>query len=622
MKKILCLLFTLCICLFFKIDGVFAATRLCLDFPKSDIDISSNITIQGWIMSTEEVSDILAYVDGEKIDFKYERTQRNDVLQVITGYGDSENNKLPGFNGYVDFSTFTDGVHTFKIEVLGNNNELLSNMERNIKLSKYKTTLRLDSPLGGITSRGTTLNYSGWYLSTAEKNHIQVLINGNDETPGIERVFREDAIRVYGSEYGINSDYLAGYKGSIDVSKYKDGNLNIKINIIDDNTGELLSNVERNIKLNKYKTTLRLDSPSGGITSKGPTLNYSGWYLSTAEKNHIQVLINGNDETPGIERVFREDAIRVYGSEYGINSDYLAGYKGSIDVSKYKDGNLNIKINIIDDNTGELLSNVERNIRLKKYDGIITIDYPNRNNFNKSSTLKVQGWQLSTANQSLVKIYIDDREYEVLEYARADVINAYPNSYGGPSVNLTPGFSSTISLNSYSEGIHRLKIILLGNTNEVIEEKIISFYVYEHTYFGIDVSSHQGRINWAEVKSSGIDFAIIRLGYGSNFSSQDDSQFWNNVRGAAEQGIPYGVYLYSYATLLHGPSGLNVDSPNSDSEAAHSLRLLNSLSSFERSQFKLPVFVDMEESKTIYLGKPFLTAIADNFCSTMVVNGY
>ena len=507
MKKILCLLFTLCICLFFKIDGVFAATRLCLDFPKSDIDISSNITIQGWIMSTEEVSDILAYVDGEKIDFKYERTQRNDVLQVITGYGDSENNKLPGFNGYVDFSTFTDGVHTFKIEVLGNNNELLSNMERNIKLSKYKTTLRLDSPLGGITSRGTTLNYSGWYLSTAEKNHIQVLINGNDETPGIERVFREDAIRVYGSEYGINSDYLAGYKGSIDVSKYKDGNLNIKINIIDDNTGELLSNVERNI-------------------------------------------------------------------------------------------------------------------RLKKYDGIITIDYPNRNNFNKSSTLKVQGWQLSTANQSLVKIYIDDREYEVLEYARADVINAYPNSYGGPSVNLTPGFSSTISLNSYSEGIHRLKIILLGNTNEVIEEKIISFYVYEHTYFGIDVSSHQGRINWAEVKSSGIDFAIIRLGYGSNFSSQDDSQFWNNVRGAAEQGIPYGVYLYSYATLLHGPSGLNVDSPNSDSEAAHSLRLLNSLSSFERSQFKLPVFVDMEESKTIYLGKPFLTAIADNFCNTMVVNGY
>jgi GH25 family lysozyme M1 (1,4-beta-N-acetylmuramidase) len=66
---------------------------------------------------------------------------------------------------------------------------------------------------------------------------------------------------------------------------------------------------------------------------------------------------------------------------------------------------------------------------------------------------------------------------------------------------------------------------------------------------GIDVSYAQGKIDWAKLKGK-IDFAIIRCGFGSNYTNQDDSQWLNNVKGCEANGIPYGVYLYSYATTI------------------------------------------------------------------------
>lgn len=60
---------------------------------------------------------------------------------------------------------------------------------------------------------------------------------------------------------------------------------------------------------------------------------------------------------------------------------------------------------------------------------------------------------------------------------------------------------------------------------------------------GIDVSTHEGDIRWEEVKGN-IDFAIIRAGYGKN---NIDSRAVANVRGCEENGIPFGLYWFSYA---------------------------------------------------------------------------
>jgi len=66
---------------------------------------------------------------------------------------------------------------------------------------------------------------------------------------------------------------------------------------------------------------------------------------------------------------------------------------------------------------------------------------------------------------------------------------------------------------------------------------------------GIDVSAHQGRINWAQVAASGVDFAIIRCGFrGQSVGAiYEDAYFKTNVAGATANGIKVGIYFYSTA---------------------------------------------------------------------------
>ena len=127
---------------------------------------------------------------------------------------------------------------------------------------------------------------------------------------------------------------------------------------------------------------------------------------------------------------------------------------------------------------------------------------------------------------------------------------------------------------------------------------------------GIDVSSHQGTINWQKVKQAGIEFAIIRLGYGDNIERQDDTQFLNNVNGCIANNIPFGVYIYSYATNINGNASVQ-------SEIEHTKRQLDKIS-------KKPfcVYIDMEDASTQKLGKDRLTYFAEQFCIQIGALGY
>lgn len=132
---------------------------------------------------------------------------------------------------------------------------------------------------------------------------------------------------------------------------------------------------------------------------------------------------------------------------------------------------------------------------------------------------------------------------------------------------------------------------------------------------GIDVSKWNGTIDWNKVKSDGITFAIIRCGYGSNYTSQDDETFLSNVRGAQAAGIKNGVYLYSYATKATGPA------PSGESEGAHAVRLLKE-AGLSPSDLALPVFLDMEDASTVGVGNRQLAAIATAFCDVVKREGY
>lgn len=73
---------------------------------------------------------------------------------------------------------------------------------------------------------------------------------------------------------------------------------------------------------------------------------------------------------------------------------------------------------------------------------------------------------------------------------------------------------------------------------------------------GIDVSENNGYVDWNAVKAAGMDFAIIRLGFGNRHL---DTNFYENVNGALAVGLKIGVYYYSYA----------LDEPAARSEARY-----------------------------------------------------
>ena len=98
----------------------------------------------------------------------------------------------------------------------------------------------------------------------------------------------------------------------------------------------------------------------------------------------------------------------------------------------------------------------------------------------------------------------------------------------------------------------------------------------------IDVSYHNGVINWERVKASGCAGAILRCGYGDDIASQDDKQWIRNLAECERLGIPVGVYLYSYATCDR----------QAKSELEHILRLIKG------HTFQLPIFIDVEEPGT------------------------
>ncbi len=97
---------------------------------------------------------------------------------------------------------------------------------------------------------------------------------------------------------------------------------------------------------------------------------------------------------------------------------------------------------------------------------------------------------------------------------------------------------------------------------------------------GIDVSKHNGVIDWEKIKASGINFAIIRIGHGSDIASQDDSQAERNMNECERLGIPYGVYIYSYA----------LTEEEAESEAQHTLRMI------EGRNPVMGVWFDMEDA--------------------------
>lgn len=152
--------------------------------------------------------------------------------------------------------------------------------------------------------------------------------------------------------------------------------------------------------------------------------------------------------------------------------------------------------------------------------------------------------------------------------------------------------------------------------NLIVNEN--GFYEYMEngqliSHKGIDVSKHQGAIDWQQVAADGVEFAFIRVGlrgYESGLVVLDE-QFENNIKGATTNGIKAGVYFFSQATTQE--------------EAVEEANFV--LQNIAPYKIECPVVVDVEkvsdsQARMNQISMEQRTANVKAFCDTIAAAGY
>lgn len=123
---------------------------------------------------------------------------------------------------------------------------------------------------------------------------------------------------------------------------------------------------------------------------------------------------------------------------------------------------------------------------------------------------------------------------------------------------------------------------------------------------GIDVSQHNGKIDFAKVKQDGINFVIIRIGWiGNKENHTIDTYFEENYKNAKASGLKIGFYVYSY-----------VENENAMNSAINWIK-----NKITGKTYEYPIFLDVEDKQIKNLSKELLTNLCKIFCNSFNNSG-
>lgn len=205
---------------------------------------------------------------------------------------------------------------------------------------------------------------------------------------------------------------------------------------------------------------------------------------------------------------------------------------------------------------------------------------------------------------------------EVLENIRTELNNGdtilqtlrplYPDDlivYSGGQYNFVP-INRNLKLHQYDPA--NVNILESGEYQYLKDGQVIS-------HKGIDVSKHQGEIDWNLVAQDGVEFAFIRVGYRGYGSGKmvEDEYFEDNIKGAIAAGIKVGVYFYSQAV-------------NEEEILEEAAFVLEKIAPY---RIECPVVFDVErvagdEGRMNNISVEERTALTLLFCQTIESSGY
>ena len=259
------------------------------------------------------------------------------------------------------------------------------------------------------------------------------------------------------------------------------------------------------------------------------------------------------------------------------------------------------------------------------------IDSKFQNNANDLAAAAEAGSQTEESTQEVVKTYTqeevdaliaeakqqDEEENKILSGIRDGLTSGttmvetlrpyYPNELvvvSNGTFNFVP-IRDDLQKNDYV--LENLNILEDGEVQYMQDGQVVS-------HKGIDVSKHQGNIDWTKVAADGVEFAFIRVGlrgYGTEGKLVEDEYFEQNVKGALQAGIKVGVYFYSQAIT--------------DEELLEEANLV--LEKVKPYNIELPIVFDVEKvsggkGRANELSVEERTRLTALFCQTIQDAGY
>lgn len=261
------------------------------------------------------------------------------------------------------------------------------------------------------------------------------------------------------------------------------------------------------------------------------------------------------------------------------------------------------------------------------------IDSKFQDNANDLAAAAEAGSQTEESTQEVVKTYTqeevdaliaeakqqaeDEEENKILSGIRDGLTSSttmvetlrpyYPNELvvvSNGTFNFVP-IRDDLQKNDYV--LENLNILEDGEVQYMQDGQVVS-------HKGIDVSKHQGNIDWTKVAADGVEFAFIRVGlrgYGTEGKLVEDEYFEQNVKGALQAGIKVGVYFYSQAIT--------------DEELLEEANLV--LEKVKPYNIELPIVFDVEKvsggkGRANELSVEERTRLTALFCQTIQYAGY
>ena len=603
--------------------------------------------------------------NNETIDDENE--ENNNIVEddnIIEDNNIIENETVKKDNNVVDDKTLEDNNVVNKIEDVwenDNNTEndfsVLSSTNSSLGI-KYRTHVQnegwqnyvKDEQIAGTSGKSLRLEAIDMQLVNSKQNinlkyqvHVQNIgwqdWKKNGEMAGTSgKSFRLEAIRIC---LDSSDEYSVMYRVHVQNIGWQEWKTDGEI-AGTSGQGLRLEAIQIKIVPKQKKSRIYIDTPINGDTYySSSNINVQGWKMANVSNSTIKAYIDDKEiEANKITYYNRTDVINSI-LDYGTaTQNPKSGFKFNISTSNLSSGKHTIKIvaysgsSILTTNSVNFYVDKQLHVTYRSHvqnvgwqgyvkDGQMAgtsgksyrVEALNINLINAPSNAKILyrthvqniGWQQWKSDGELTGTSGQSLRIEALQI-KLENMDEYTVEYQVHIQDI--GWSGW-----YIDG-ETAGTVGQGKRIEALRIRIVS--KYKHQYNGIDVSAYNGTINWGNVKRSGIDFAMIRVGYrgyGKAGNFREDANFRTNIKAANQLDLPVGIYFVTQAIT--------------EAEAIEEANWV--LDKIKEYKVQYPIAIDIEEPglespsdipRTQNLDKNTRTYLASVFCKTIQNAGY